>query len=464
MKLTFLGAAGEVTGSQHLIETDARRLLLDCGFVQGRRAESRRRNERFQCRPKKLDAVVLSHAHIDHSGNLPGLYRAGFRGPVFCSDATADVVQIMLRDSAKIQAEEVRYLERHLKPGHPSVEPLYTEEDVDGVVKQFEPLPFDEWHELAPDVRLRLSDAGHILGSAIVELDLEDGDEWKRLVFTGDLGRRGLPILRDPTPVERCDVLISESTYGNRVHPAASDLKAELLRVISEANAVGGRVIIPAFSLGRTQQVVYFLNELHNEGKLPVIPMFVDSPLARRLTSVFRDHKSIMNANVQDLLETDADPFGFPGLAYVASQAESIALNRRKGTFVVISASGMCENGRVVHHLKHAVSDERNTIALIGYQAGHTLGRRIHDRQSEVKIFDRLYPLKAHVEVLDGLSGHADVEDFRWWFGEIAKAGGIGQAFLVHGEPESSQALAQVLDEFCDEEPVLPKLGETFEV
>ena len=464
MRITFLGAAGEVTGSQHLIETDHLRILLDCGLFQGPRAESRRKNERFHCHPKRLDGVILSHAHIDHCGNLPGLYRAGFRGPIFCTPATADVASIMLRDSARIQKEDARYLARHLKPGHPPIDPLYTEEHVRRVQRLFEPLQYDCWHELSPELRLRFSDAGHILGSAIVEMQLEDGGENRRIVFTGDLGRRGLPLLRDPTLVGGCDVLISEATYGNRIHPPPSDIKKALLRIISDAVNVGGRVVIPAFSLGRTQQIVYYLNELTEEELLPTIPVFVDSPLATRLTSVYRHHNAIMDREAQRSLRLDDDLFEFPALRYIRSQKESMQLNYRKGPFVVISASGMCENGRIVHHLKHAVADPKNTIVIIGFQAAHTLGRRIVERQPTLRIFDELVPLRAKVEVLNGLSAHADAEDFKWWFEHMARQTGIGQAFLVHGEPDALEALASLMHDYCDEDPIIPQYRETFTV
>lgn len=464
MKLTFLGAAGEVTGSQHLLETDKLRILLDCGLFQGHRAESRAKNEQFHCEPRKLDGVILSHAHIDHCGNLPGLYRAGFRGPIFCTPATADVAEIMLEDSARIQQEDARYLKRHLKPHHPPIEPLYDHEHVAGVVRAFETLEYGEWHDLAKDFRLRFSDAGHILGSSICEMDVLDRGEQRRIVFTGDLGRRGLPVLHDPQLLEGCDVLITESTYGNRLHPQADDLKSELLRVLREAVAVGGKVIIPAFSLGRTQNVVYFLNELYNEGKLPTLPIFVDSPLSRRLTSVYRHYRDIMDDDVQQMLKSDRDPFGFPSLTYIATPNESKELNYRKGPFVVIAASGMCESGRVVHHLKNAVRDPENTILIIGYQAAHTLGRRLVERRPRVRIFDREYPLRANVETLNGLSAHADAADFKWWFEHLAGAAGIGQAFIVHGEPDSAQALAGMLHDHCNEDPIIPQLYESFEV
>lgn len=464
MKITFCGAAGEVTGSQHLIECGKLTVLLDCGLFQGHRAEARRKNEMFFHDPSHLDATILSHAHVDHCGNLPRLYAKGFRGPVFCTDATADVAEIMLLDSVHIQEEDARHLEKHRPRGAPRIEPLYGEREVRGIVRQIEPHEYGQWYEPYPELRFRFRDAGHIIGSAICELEFHEKGETRRLVFTGDLGRRGLPLLRDPELVGGCDILISESTYGNRVHPPAQDVKAELLRIIQRAAATGGRVVIPAFSLGRTQQLVFFLNEMKNADLLPAIPVFVDSPLSNRLTSVFRRHTALFDEEVQKTLQTDNDPFSFPGLTYIATQEESMQLNYRNGAFVVIAASGMCESGRVLHHLKHSVESPKSTIVIIGFQAEHTLGRRIVERQPYLRIFDRQYKLNAQVEVLNGLSGHADVNDFKWWYEGLAAKTGVGQAFLVHGEPSSSQALAGLLKDYCDEDPILPKLHESFEV
>ncbi|WP_417851189.1 MBL fold metallo-hydrolase RNA specificity domain-containing protein [Thalassoglobus sp.] len=466
MKITFLGAAGEVTGSQHLIETSHRRILLDCGFFQGRRAESRKKNETFHCDPKNLDAVVLSHAHIDHCGNLPQLYSKGFRGPVFCTDATADIAEIMLMDSAKIQREDAKYLSRKLEGDHPPIDPLYTEKDVKGLVSNFEPCSFSEWYQLCDndEVRLRFHRAGHVLGSAIVELELKDGTEHKRVVFSGDLGRRGMPLLRDPDPVEGADVLICESTYGSRVHPPPQDIKSQLKKIIGECFVKGGRVIIPAFSFGRTQQIVYYLNELTNSGELNCLPMFLDSPLASRLTNVFRRYNHTLDADVQETLKNDDDPFGFECLTEIENQQQSIELNKRRGTFVVIAASGMCENGRVVHHLKQALPHEKNTVVLMGYQAPHTTGREIAERKERVRIFGRDVPVRANVVQLEGLSAHADIVDFKWWFEESTKRGHFGKVFLVHGEPDSAQALATTIRDYCDEDPIIPAFGESFEI
>lgn len=464
MKITFCGAAGEVTGSQHLIEVGKLRILLDCGLFQGSRYEARRKNEQFRCNPQNLDAVILSHAHIDHCGNLPGLFKAGFRGPIFCTEGTAEVAEIMLYDSARIQAEDVRYLTKHDRLPAGRLTPLYDEQHVKRVVRLFEPLPYSAWHNLAADFRLKFSDAGHILGSAITEIEVQDKGSVRRLVFTGDLGRRDVPVMRDPQLINGCDILISESTYGNKIHLPPDDLKAALLRLLKDAVAKGGRVIIPAFSLGRTQQVVYFLNELHNEGALPDIQVFVDSPLSKAVTAVYRRHSRVLDEDVQQTLRSDRDPFLFPGLRYIATPQESMQLNYRKGPFVVIAASGMCESGRVLHHLKHSVADPANTILIIGYQAEHTLGRRIVEHQPYLKILDRDFQLKANVVTLNGLSAHADAEDFKWWFGHLASTTGIGTCFLVHGEPPASQALATLIRDCCDEDPILPTLYQSFEV
>jgi metallo-beta-lactamase family protein len=468
MKLTFLGAASEVTGSQHLLETDTLRILLDCGLFQGPRAETYSKNRRFRCRPRDLDAVILSHAHIDHCGNLPGLFRAGYRGPIYCTPATADLAAVMLRDSLHIQQEDARYLAGHAahesaNEGSP-VEPLYGEDDVRGAIKLLEPLEGSDWHELSPAFHVRFTNAGHILGSAVCQFDIEHGPEVVRVVYTGDLGRRGLPLLCDPQLIEGCDLLITESTYANAVHPPPEDLKARLLKIIQRADENNGKVIIPAFSLGRTQQVLYFLRELMLSGALPRIPIYVDSPLADRVTEVFSQHRELFEAAAIRTLVSGRDLFHFPMLHYLETPQESRELNRREGPFVVIAASGMCENGRVRHHLRHAVEDDRNTIVLIGFQAAGTLGRQLAERQPKLRILDGVYELKAKVESLAGLSAHADAEDFKWFFSHMSADSHIGRAFIVHGEPPAAHALAELLHDLCDEDPVIPQFDQTFEV
>ncbi|MCA9038766.1 MAG: MBL fold metallo-hydrolase [Planctomycetaceae bacterium] len=464
MKITFYGAAGEVTGSQHLVETERHRFLLDCGFFQGHRAESRKKNEEFLCKPKDLDAIFLSHAHIDHCGNLPGIYKAGFRGPIFCTPATAEVAEIMLLDSARIQAEDARFLSKHIRGDHPPFEPLYNEDDVYKVVKRFETIDYRETHELADGFNVTMYEAGHILGSAVTRFEIEDEGELKRLVFTGDLGRRDMPLLHDPYPLQGCDILIGESTYGNRVHPPAPDVKYHLKKIIHDAYEEGGKVIIPAFSLGRTQQVVYYLNELIHHDELPNVPVYVDSPLANRLTKVYERYQDLLDMDAQRMLKKDDNLFHFPGIRYVQTRDESKQINRAEGTAVIIAASGMCESGRVRHHLAHHVDDERTIILIIGFQAQNTLGRKLVEGHRYVKIFDRDFPLRAQVKKINGLSGHADIEDMKWWYEHLAGDEGINHTFLVHGEPESARALAGTIRDICNEDPIIPQRGESFEV
>ncbi|QDT65794.1 MBL fold metallo-hydrolase RNA specificity domain-containing protein [Calycomorphotria hydatis] len=464
MKLTFLGAAGEVTGSQHLIETDELRVLLDCGLFQGRRAEADQKNRQFQCDPRTLDAVFLSHAHIDHCGNLPGLYKAGFRGNVFCTRATYDIAALMLMDSAKIQEEDAEYMSHRRGKHAPPIEPLYTKNHVREVLDLFEPLEMHQWHELSPALSVRFSTAGHILGSAITELAFDERGRKTKVAFTGDLGRRGMPLLNDPEIIDGADLLISECTYGNRIHPPLADLKSELFRILTEAHTNAAKVIIPAFSLGRTQQIVYFLNELWETDLLPRIPVYVDSPLATRLTNVYRDHQTSFDDEAQQVLITDDDLFEFEGLTYVRSRHESIRLNKQDGPFVVISASGMCESGRVRHHLKNAISDPRNVILLTGYQAPHTLGRKLQERQPKVRIFNREYEVKCKVEQVHGLSAHADAEELKWWFEGVSNAGSIGQCVLVHGEPDVAKNFAALVAHCCDEWPVVAERGQSLDI
>jgi metallo-beta-lactamase family protein len=464
MKITFLGAAGEITGSQHLIETDTLRVLLDCGLFQGHRSEMRDKNQQFPCRPKDLSGVILSHAHADHCGNLPSLSKAGFRGNIFTTPATADLSEVMLTESAHLQQEDAKYLQRTRGPNHPVQKPIYDEDDVLAVIRSFQTIPYGEWQKLGNEFRIRFSDAGHILGSAITEMEIYEKGDWKRVVFTGDLGRRGIRLLRDPQRIPGCDVLITESTYGNRRHPKGDDMKLHLKRILKRAVERGSRVIIPAFSLGRTQTLVYFLNALHSSGELPDIPVFVDSPLSKEITTVYRHHVTAMDTEFLRSLKLDKDPFSFPSLKYIGSQQESMALNHRSGAFVVIAASGMCEAGRVVHHLKHALADSKNVVVLIGFQATNTLGRKLQDKWRTVTIFGKPVELNAEIESLQGLSAHADAEDFHWWFEGLAADRGVGRAFVVHGEPDSAQSLAQMLHEFSDEPAIVPHYGQCFEV
>ncbi len=451
MKFTCLGAAGEVTGSQHLIETDSLRLLLDCGLFQGERAETYAKNAHFFCDPPKLDGVILSHGHIDHCGNLPRLVKHGYAGPIFCTPATADVAEVMLLDSVHIQQEDAAYLADRLGPGAPPIEPLYTEADVRAACEQFETLEPGEWHRVGKPLRIRFQHAGHILGAAITELEIDDDRELRRLVFTGDLGRCDMPLLPDPTQVDACDVLIIESTYANAVHPSLSVLKDRLAHILNRAAEQNGRVIIPAFSLGRTQTLIAIWRELDESGQLPDIPLFIDSPLAHRLETVYERHpdawKSTKVALFSDL----------PNVHTVRTQLDSITLNSRQDAFAVVAASGMCEHGRIRHHLRHALPNENNTVILIGYQARNTLGRTLQEGARTVSVLDYETPVRATVETLSGLSAHADAEDTRWWFRKLTDTGGVGQAFVVHGEPHAANALAEQIRDDCNEDPIIPE-------
>jgi metallo-beta-lactamase family protein len=466
MRITFCGAAQTVTGSQHLVEANGHRVLLDCGLYQGRRDEARKRNTYFPYDPKRLDCVILSHAHMDHAGNLPTLVRAGFRGPIHCTAATADVTAIMLKDSAKIQQEDAQFLNKHKRRrGEPPIQPLYDLEDAERTVRQFSPQKYFIPFQPLRGLDVTFWDAGHVLGSAIVQLDFAYDEATRgprRLVFTGDLGRRNLPILRDPMTVRDVDVLISEATYGNRVHEPVSEMRDELMTLLAKIVQRRGKVIVPAFALGRTQNIVYYLNRMFQAGKLPRVPIYVDSPLSVKLTDVYRDHPECFDAETWRLLREDEDVFGFFGLTYVSSAEDSKRLNRLEGPFVVIASSGMCEAGRVMHHLRYSVADPRNALLIVGYQAADTLGRRIVERQPRLKIMDDWFELKAEVYQLEGLSAHADRNDFQWWF--QATGGNIARAVLVHGEPESMTALAPLLQPFVKNPVHMPALYESVEL
>lgn len=464
MTLDFLGAAGTVTGSMHLLTTDdGYRILLDCGLYQGRRAEAYEINSRLPVDPTELNAVILSHAHIDHSGNLPSLVKGDreqrYRGAIYATHATRDLCSIMLPDSAQIQESDVAYLRRH---GKEPRDPLYAIEDALRAMNRFVCIPYRKVFDVVPGVRASFHDAGHILGSALVvlEIDRSDGSQ-TRLCFTGDLGRPGRPILRDPAPVGDVDYLISESTYGGRRHASYPDLMEELRQVILEVFARRGRVIIPAFAVGRTQDIVYLLNILVEEGRLPHIPMYVDSPLAMSATDIFRIHPECFNSRVLEVMATDPDPFGFASLHYVRSVDESKALNASREPCVIIAASGMMEAGRVVHHLMHSIEDERNLILVVGFQAEHTLGRRIVERREHVSIMGEQFKLKAEVRTINGLSAHADGEEMLSYIGAMSRDR-MKQIFLVHGEPTAAFALRQGLLDHGFDNVIVPNRYDQF--
>lgn len=450
MQITFHGAAQTVTGSQHLIEVNGLRILLDCGFYQGKRSESRERNLKFPFDPASIDVMVLSHAHIDHSGNIPNLVKKGFRGDIVCTSATRDLCASMLRDSGHIQEKDAEYVNKKRKNrGEPPVEPIYTQDDATAALKRFVGVSYQRAYSLAPGISLTFHDAGHMLGSSMVDLQIEDRDAKKdvRLVFSGDIGHPGMPLLRIPAVLEEADLLIMESTYGGRTHPPMEQTEQKFDTTIDETYSRGGKVIIPAFAVGRTQQLLYALNKLYNERELPPqIPVYVDSPLAVDVTDVFRLHPEAYSEEAARYLaneDPDGDLFGFPRLHYVRSVEDSKSLNSLRVPAIIISASGMAEFGRILHHLKNNIEDDRNTVMIVGWQAPDTLGRRLVEGETLIKIFGEEYHRRAKVVVLNGFSGHADHPGLVRWAGAFKKR--PREIFLVHGEIPAAEALATSL-------------------
>ena len=443
MRVTFWGAARTVTGSKHLLTGRAGAVLLDCGLFQGRRAESEARNRALPFAPGAVDSVVLSHAHIDHSGALPHLCRRGFEGEIHATPATTDLCRAMLLDAAHIQIKDAEFLNRH-KRGHGRrlVEPLYGPGDVEDTMRRFVPHPYGERFEAVSGVAVTLHDAGHILGSASVSVVWREGGRGGTLVFSGDLGRPGRPILRDPEPLPRADHLILEGTYGGRKHPDEPTLHAALEQVVRDALARGGRIVIPAFAVGRTQDVVYALDRLHEAGRLPEIPIYIDSPLAADVQQIVQRHREVFDTETSAAIARGEDPLGMRRVALLRDAEDSMRLNDRPGTFITISASGMCEGGRILHHLKHTVEDPRHTIVIVGYQAEGTLGRRLVEGAEEVRIFGELHPRRARVVVLNGFSAHADHDALVAQGRACAPRRGCA---IVHADFERAEALRAAL-------------------
>jgi metallo-beta-lactamase family protein len=469
MKLTFWGAARTVTGSQHLVTFEhgaarGKQLLLDCGLFQGRREEAETRNRTFAAEPAAVEAVVLSHAHIDHAGLLPRLYREGFRGTVYATHATRDLCALMLRDSARIQEKDADFFNRRIRRrGEPAVEPLYDVDDAEGVMERFVSVPYDYPFEPVADVEARFRDAGHILGSATVTLTVEEGGREKRLGFTGDIGNPGRPILRDPAQMLDCDWLICESTYGGKTHEPAAQAKEHLAEVVGRTAARGGKVIVPAFAVGRTQELVYALDQLTSEGRLPPIPVFVDSPLAVDVTAVFRSHPECYDRDLLDYMLADDNPFGFERLEYVREAGRSKELNGMRVPMVILSASGMAEAGRILHHLRNNVEDPKSTVLIVGFMAEHTLGRRLVERRPEVNIFGRPHRLRAEVTVLNYFSAHADEPGILDFVGKQDRER-LQTVFLVHGDEPRQEALRETMQGAGYRDVRAPAQGETFDL
>jgi metallo-beta-lactamase family protein len=466
MKIQFLGAVRTVTGSMHLLTVNGARILLDCGLFQGRRQESLERNRNLPFDASTIDALILSHAHIDHSGNIPTLVKHGFQGNVYATPASRDLCAAMLLDSAHIQEYDARYVNKQrAKKGLPPVEPLYTVEDATHSLQHMVSIGYDRPWPVTPDATLTFRDAGHILGSAISVLDIEEPSQKRRLVFTGDLGRKGAPILRDPQPVENVDYLIIESTYGDRLHGPIESTDRALRDVIISTYQQGGKVIVPAFSVGRTQELVYALHRLTKAKKIPELPIFVDSPLSVNVTEIFRLHPECYDEELRQFLASgdQRDAFGFYRLTYIRSVEDSKELNFLRQPAIIISASGMCEAGRILHHLKNNIEDPRNTVLIVGWQAPYTLGKRLVDREPMVKIFGEEYRLRARVEIIDGFSAHADREGLLE-YGRQINSSRLKVVFVVHGEEPSSLALADGLSHLGIMSVIVPSQGEEHEL
>jgi metallo-beta-lactamase family protein len=465
MKITFHGAAQTVTGSQHLIQVNGQRLLLECGLYQGRRKEAYERNLNLPFEARGVDAVILSHAHIDHSGNLPNLVKSGYEGPIYTTAASAALARVMLLDAAHIQEADVEYVnKKNLDRGEPLVEPLYTTLDAERANRLFRDVAYDEPFEPVEGVTARLVEAGHILGSAAVVLDIEEKGRKSRLWFSGDIGRRNLPLIRDPVLPEGADWMIMECTYGDKPHRDPQAAYEELRQVVTRTLNRRGKVIIPAFAVGRTQELVYDLHQMMEGGEIPSVPVYVDSPLAVNVTDVFKAHPECFDEETRQFVRQDRHraALGFDRLIYTRSVEESKALNERRDPMVIISASGMAETGRILHHLKNNIENRRNTVLIVSWQAPHTLGRRLAEGEERVKIFGEVYERRAEVATIGGLSAHAG-QDLLCEYA-LAVRGRARQIFLVHGEEGSAGALREKLRERGMERVRYPALHEEVEV
>jgi metallo-beta-lactamase family protein len=468
LKVTFWGAAGEVTGSMHLVESGGKRFLLDCGLHQGRRKEADWKNRHLPFAGSSVDAVVLSHAHIDHSGNLPTLVKDGFSGPIYSTPATIDLCDWMLRDTAHIQEKDAEFLNKRLERrkaaglenGH--VEPLYTTEDAGRTLPLFQPVAYHSTQNLASNLSYLPYDAGHILGSSSIVLHEEANGKRVRLAFSGDVGRPHVPIIRDPETLPSVEYLILESTYGGRLHKGIDHVVNKLAGVVNRTARRGGRIVVPCFAVGRTQELVLLLHQLTKEKQIPDIPIFVDSPLALNVTEVHRKHPECFNPETVEYLQHSEDPFGFSRLQYVREASESKKLNDLHGPYVVISASGMCEQGRILHHLRNNIEDPRNTVLITGFQAQDTLGRKLVEKWPEVRIFGEPMRVRAEIASLDELSAHADQKELMDWIRPLAPS--LRRVFLVHGEPQQAQILASLLKSTYDLNVVIPAPGQFFDL
>ncbi len=466
MNISFLGAAKTVTGSCYLLEAKGCKLLVDCGMFQGHSKEDAMNAEAFPFNPAELDFVILTHSHIDHSGRIPKLYVDGFKGRIFATKATTELCAIMLPDSGHIQEFENEWTNRkRTRAGLPPVEPLYTFQDAVDCIQLFESVKYGEVVTICDGVKARFNDAGHILGSSIVELWVEENGDETKLVFSGDLGNKGIPILRDPTIIESADYLIIESTYGNRLHHDIDTKLDRFVDIISDTVKKGGNVVIPSFAVGRTQEIIYDLNKQYSEKSEKVkeilnIPVYVDSPLAVSATQVFRKNLDCFDEEAQEYIRNGDNPLDFPGLQFTQSADESRALNEKKESVIIISASGMCEAGRIKHHLKHNLWRKESSVIFVGYQAEGTLGRKLVDGAKKVKIFGEDITVNARIEMIEGFSGHADMNGLLDWIGKFNRK--PAKIFIVHGEETVMNEFSASINQRFGIETVIPSRGDSF--
>ena len=466
MIIKFIGAAREVTGSKHLIITDSgKKLLLDCGMFQGKGLETDSMNRDLMFDPSVIDHIILTHAHIDHSGLIPYMYKLGFRGSVICSNGTRDLCAIMLADSAFIQEHDtITFNKRRAKKGLPQVTPIYSQEDATACMKLFIGVPNEMKFRIDENIKVKFTNTGHMLGSGVANLEISEKGKIKRIAYTGDIGRPVDQILASPQAFPQADILITESTYGDRLHQDLKEADEELLNVVvSTCINKGGKLIIPAFSVGRTQEIVFTLNTFFNQGRLPKIDIFVDSPLAINATTVFRMHPECFNKNFSDVLKKDPDPFGFDNLFYINRKEDSKRLNDHKKPCVIISASGMMEAGRVKHHLANNISDPKNTVLIVGYCAPATLGAKIGRGDKEVSIFGEIHEVKAEVKRIESFSGHADYRELISFL-NCQDKNALQKTFIVHGEYETQKKYVTYLQEAGFRNIEVPARGQEIEM
>ncbi len=465
MKIQFFGAAQTVTGSQHLLSINGKKVLLDCGLYQGKRKEAFEINRNFSFNPSEIDVLVLSHAHIDHSGNIPNLVKNGFDGPIYSTSATVDLCQIMLRDSAYIQERDVEFVnKKRIKQNKNPFEPLYTIQEVESAMSQFIGVQYDKILEIVPGVRLQFMDAGHILGSAGILLEIEEKGKKLRFGFSGDIGRPEMPVIKNPVIPSDLDILIMESTYGNKLHQVSDEVEEEVAKLINKVAQRKGKIIIPAFAVGKTQLLVYILHKLFDQNRIPVLPIYVDSPLAVDATSVYRTHPECYDRETfRVFINNYEDPFGFNRLTYIRSSEDSKELNGHQEPCIIISASGMAEAGRILHHLANNIENHRNLILFVGYAAQETLARKIMDGMKEVSILGDVYKVNAEVVSMDYFSAHADQNGLLEYL-KLNKQDKLKNIFLVHGESEQSLPLRERIVAKGFRKVEYPKKGDEFEL